>query len=87
MNIELLLQKIGSCELLATTFSFFFLKIDLFERECEREREHACTQDGGAEGKGERGIQADSPLRVEPDTGLHLTTLRSDLSQNQESDA
>ena len=39
---------------------------------------------GGAEGEEERESQADSPLSVEPNVGLDLTTLRSCLSQNQE---
>ena len=32
---------------------------------------------GGAEGEGERESQADSPLSMEPDMGLDLTTLKS----------
>jgi len=45
----------------------------------ERERGHTFSQAGGrgAEGKGEREFQADSPLRAEPGTGPDLTTLRS----------
>ena len=43
----------------------FFLKIYLF---LEREK--------NSRGKEERESQADSPLSTEPDTGLHLPTLR-----------
>jgi len=45
--------------------------IYLFERERKRE------QGGGAEGKGEREPQADSPLSMEPDMGLDSGTLGS----------
>lgn len=53
------------------SLSLFFFKIYLREMEEQRKRK----------------AYAETVLSTEPDSGLHLTTLRSNLSQNQESDA
>lgn len=53
-------------------FSFFnlrFIIIIILEKEC------VLQAGGGTEREG--GSQADAPLRVEPDPGLDVTTLRS----------
>lgn len=39
---------------------------------------------GEGQGKRARGTQADCELRAEPHVGFHLTTLRSDLTGDQE---
>ena len=57
------------------SFAYFFKKTYLFERE-KGERERA-RKEGEGRRERERESQADSPLNMEPDTGLDLTTLRS----------
>lgn len=53
------------------TLALHFFKIYLFILERAGQREI------GQEGEGQRERKRDSTLRVEPDTVLHLTTLRS----------
>lgn len=48
---------------------YIFLKIHLFQKEREREGEHAS-----GEWDREREFQADSPLKVEPDAALDSMT-------------
>ena len=54
---------------------FLFKRFYLFERETVRESKHMSRVERGTEG--EREFQADFPLSTEPDSGLQLTTLRS----------
>ena len=53
-------------------FFLFFLRFIYLK---ERKRERMGGGLGG--GEGERESQADAPLSMEPDAGLHLITLRS----------
>lgn len=68
--------------MLPKSVDFIFLKIYLFIFWGEQPR------GGGFGGKGQRQREtetlADSTLRIEPNAGLHLATLRSDLRENQE---
>ena len=59
---------------LSSILLFFFKKIYLFSLE----RKRASTQVGeGQKARERENLQADSLLSMEPDTGLHLMTLRS----------
>ena len=64
--------------LFTATTVFYFLRLICFREEREKEREHSCEHVSRGRGRGRRGreSQADSPLSMEPNAGLNLTTLR-----------
>lgn len=87
-------QIISAAEMLITMSNILILALISFLKTFIYFKERvwgAGGQGGGGGGGGEGGAegetQADSLLNIEPDTGLSLMTLSSDLSQGQESDA